>query len=202
MSAIFSITLGYLLGCLSPARWISKAKNVDLAASGTGNLGATNTAYVLGKRTGIRVLILDMAKSFFSYKLAKLMFPQLMVAGILASIGAIAGHCFPVFYHFQGGKGLAAFAGLVLAYDFGYFLIILFSGSLLMLLLDTGVAATVLGSVLFPVLVYLKNYCLPEAMTAAVVSVLILFTHRDNIRMALEHRDEVRPREFFWGNSK
>ena len=98
MTAIMSLGLGYLVGCVNPAVLISKMRNVNLKEEGTGNLGATNTAFVLGKKAGIFVLIFDVAKSFLSYKIAKWLFPKLLIAGILASIGCILGHCFPVQY--------------------------------------------------------------------------------------------------------
>ena len=104
MSAVLSIGMGYLIGCISPASWISRKKNVDLKQEGTKNLGATNTALVLGKSAGIFVMIFDIAKSVFSYKLARLIFPYLRIAGILACIGTILGHCYPIFLHFQGGS--------------------------------------------------------------------------------------------------
>ena len=106
MSAILSMGLGYLFGCLNPATWVGRKKHVDLSKTGTKNLGATNTALVLGKKAGYFVLVFDMFKSIFSYRLAKLLFPQLRLAGLIAGIGTILGHCFPVFMNFKGGKGL------------------------------------------------------------------------------------------------
>ena len=104
-----SLGLGYLAGCINPAAWISQKKHVNLKEEGTGNLGATNTAYVMGKKAGYFVLFFDVLKSYFSFKIAEWLFPKLLIAGILASIGCILGHCFPVTMHFQGCKGLAAF---------------------------------------------------------------------------------------------
>ena len=53
MSNIVSAVIGYLLGCLSPAAFLGRKHNLDLRQEGTGNLGATNTAYVLGKGSGL-----------------------------------------------------------------------------------------------------------------------------------------------------
>ena len=53
-----SLGLGYLVGCINPAAWIAKMKHVNLKEEGTGNLGATNTAYVMGKKAGYFVLFL------------------------------------------------------------------------------------------------------------------------------------------------
>ena len=75
MNAILSLAMGYFVGCINPAAWVGKKKHVDLKQSGTGNLGATNTALVLGKNAGYFVLFFDIFKSFFSYKAARLLFP-------------------------------------------------------------------------------------------------------------------------------
>lgn len=65
MHAFFSLILGYLVGCINPARMVAKRRNVNLKESGTGNLGATNTALVLGRKAGYFVLFFDMLKSIF-----------------------------------------------------------------------------------------------------------------------------------------
>ena len=133
MRVIVSLTIGYLMGCISPAAIISKIKNVNLRETGTKNLGATNTALVLGKRAGMMVLIVDILKSIMSAKLVKVLFPQAVCAGMIACIGCILGHCFPIFLGFQGGKGLAAFAGMVLEYNPWFAITIVISGVILMM---------------------------------------------------------------------
>ena len=197
MNAILSLGMGYLIGCISPSAWISKKKNVDLRKEGTKNLGATNTALVLGKAAGIFVMVFDIAKSFFSYKLARVLFPQLAIAGIIACIGAILGHCFPVFMNFQGGKGLAAFGGLVLAYKPAIFAAIVIPGVILMAILNTGVAVPMLASVMFPVLVYLDSGRWDEVIAVIVACVIIVIMHWQNLKRAWDRKDVVNTRQFF-----
>ncbi len=197
MEAIISLGMGYFIGCISPSAWISKKKHVDLTKEGTKNLGATNTAYVLGKKAGIFVMIFDMGKSVFSYKLARMLFPSLLVAGILACIGTIVGHCYPVTMHFQGGKGLAAFGGMILAYKPAIFLTILLPGLVLMAVLNTGVVMPMLASVMFPILVYLDSGNWDEVFASIVACVFILIMHRDNIHLARKKQDVVNTKEFF-----
>ena len=76
MQTLLSLVMGYFIGSLNPARFVAKRHHVDLQEEGTGNLGATNTALVLGRKAGYFVLFFDMFKSFFSYKLARLLFLQ------------------------------------------------------------------------------------------------------------------------------
>ena len=201
MTAVMSLGLGYLVGCINPAVLISKAKKVNLKEEGTGNLGtgnlgATNTAFVLGKRSGIFVLLFDIAKSFFSYKIAKWLFPKLLIAGILASIGCILGHCFPVFMHFEGGKGLAAFGGLILAYSPTMFLAIVTTGVILMFVCNTGVVAPFVGCLAFPVMVCISSHDLLEILAVLTASSIIFATHLSNFKMAKRKEDVVNTEEF------
>ena len=196
MTAIMSLGLGYLAGCINPAAWIAKKKHVNLKEEGTKNLGATNTAYVLGKRAGYFVLFFDILKSYLSFKIAKWLFPKLLIAGILASIGCILGHCFPVTMQFQGGKGLAAFGGLILAYSPWMFLTIITVGISLMFVFNTGVIAPFMGCVLFPALAYFSGHDTMELLAVTTASAIIFATHFSNFRMARRKEDVVNTKDF------
>ena len=191
-----SLGLGYLAGCINPAAWISQKKHVNLKEEGTGNLGATNTAYVMGKKAGYFVLFFDVLKSYFSFKIAEWLFPKLLIAGILASIGCILGHCFPVTMHFQGGKGLAAFGGLILAYKPWIFLTIITVGITLMFVCNTGVIAPFMGCVLLPVLTYVSGCDTLELLAVSAASAIIFATHLSNFRMARRREDVVNTQDF------
>ena len=189
MEVFLSLILGYAMGCLNSAAWVGRRNHVNLKEEGTGNLGATNTTMVLGRKAGAFVLIFDVAKSFIAARLARWLFPQLAVSGMLACIGVILGHCFPVTMGFSGGKGLAAFGGMMLAYNPLVFVIVVLSGIGIMVLLDTGVAAPLLGTVLFPVLAYVFSHDIPTTVCAVIASAIILYTHLDNVNKTREHSD-------------
>ena len=189
MEVFLSLILGYAIGCLNSAAWVGKRNHINLKEEGTGNLGATNTTMVLGRKAGAFVLVIDVAKSFIAARLARWLFPQLAVSGMLASIGVILGHCFPITMHFSGGKGLAAFGGMMLAYNPVVFVIVVLSGIGIMVLLDIGVAAPLLGTVMFPVLAYLFSRDIPTTACAVIDSVIILCTHLDNVHKTREHSD-------------
>lgn len=196
MEVFFSLILGYAMGCLNPAAWIGKKNHIDLKQAGTGNLGATNTTMVLGRKAGAFVLIFDVAKSFLAARLARWLLPQLAVSGMLASIGVILGHCFPITMHFSGGKGLAAFGGMMLAYNPVVFVIVVLSGIGIMVLLDIGVAAPLLGTVMFPALTFLFSHDVPSTVCAVIASVIILYTHLDNVNKTRAHSD-VKVKNYF-----
>ena len=196
MEVFLSLILGYAMGCLNPAAWIGKKNHIDLKQAGTGNLGATNTTMVLGRKAGAFVLIFDVAKSFLAARLARWLLPQLAVSGMLASIGVILGHCFPITMHFSGGKGLAAFGGMMLAYNPVVFVIVVLSGIGIMVLLDIGVAAPLLGTVMFPALTFLFSHDGPSTVCAVIASVIILYTHLDNVNKTRAHSD-VKVKNYF-----
>lgn len=196
MEVFLSLLLGYGIGCLNPAAWVGKRNHINLKEAGTGNLGATNTTMVLGRKAGAFVLVFDVAKSFLAAKLARWLLPQLTVSGMLACIGVILGHCFPVTRHFSGGKGLAAYGGMMLAYNPLIFVIVVLSGIGIMVLLDIGVAAPLLGTVMFPALTFLFSHDIPSTVCAVIASVIILYTHLDNVNKTRAHSD-VKVKNYF-----
>lgn len=194
MQAILSLTMGYLIGCINPAAWVGKRKNVNLKEEGTGNLGATNTALVLGRKAGYFVLICDMFKSIFAYKLARLLFPKLLLAGLIAGIGVLLGHCFPVNMHFIGGKGLASFGGLVLIHSWKLFVILLTLGIIAAFVMDYGVYLAVTAAALFPIMSYLQTGNIMDLILTGIAGGLIFAMHWTNLRRAISHEDPIHVR--------
>ena len=194
MHALSSLLIGYLLGSISPAAILSIIKHRNLHEEGTGNLGATNTMLVLGKNCGILVMVVDILKSFFAAKLARLLFPQLAVAAMLAGFGAVLGHIHSVFLRFHGGKGVAALAGLIIAYDPRVFLILFGLAFLLMMACNYGVAGPVSAGLLFPVFVWAGSRDLLTALIAAGAGLLVIYAHRINfVRIRTQQERLFRP---------
>ena len=185
----YSMILGYLLGCISPASLISKIKKVDLRKEGTGNVGGVNTGLVLGKRYGILVMVMDILKGFAAFRIARRMFPKIVISGLAAGLGAVLGHVFPVYMKFMGGKGLAAFAGMVLAYDpqiFGFLLVTL---SAAILIINYSWAMPIGAGLSFPVLAYLKSRSLPVFLISAAAGSIVVCRHWSNIGKAYRGED-------------
>ena len=124
---IFGI-LGYLLGAIPFAVIIARSKGVDIFSFGSGNPGATNVKRVCGKFAGNLCFFLDALKGFLAAILPvwASMFVEisdvriLCVAGLLA---AIAGHMYPVFTKFRGGKGVSVTIGGLVAFMWAAILI-------------------------------------------------------------------------------
>lgn len=181
MQHILSLAIGYLLGAFNPANLLAKRKNVDLTATGTKNLGASNALIVLGRSAGVIVMVVDIFKAWLAAKIAKILFPRVAIAWAIAALGAILGHVFPWHLHFRGGKGLAAFGGMVLAYKPWLLVFYLTVGVALMLIANRSVFLPMFAAVTFPLIVLVQTA--DPALTAVCLAaaVLIAWRHWSNI---------------------
>ena len=181
MEQIISLAIGYLLGSFSPASLLAKRKDVDLTTTGTKNLGASNALIVLGRSAGILVMVVDILKAWLAAKIARLLFPKVAVAWALAGFGAILGHVFPFQLHFRGGKGLAAFGGMVCAFSPWLLLFYLTVGVLLMLLVNRSVFLPMFAAVTFPLIVYFTTRDLSLTLVCLAAAALVAWRHWSNI---------------------
>ena len=112
MDSFAALALGYLLGSVPFGLILTKAFNAgDLRSIGSGNIGATNVLRTGNKGLAAATLLLDLGKGLLAVWLAGRWFPE--VAG-MAALGAVLGHCFPVWLQFKGGKGVATMMGVSL----------------------------------------------------------------------------------------
>ena len=113
MTAFFCIILAYLVGAIPSGLVLSRGSGIDIRTRGSGNIGATNVARLLGKKLGALTLLCDIAKGFLPVCLAA---PLLGRGPALALVGAatVLGHMYPVYLRFRGGKGVATALGLFL----------------------------------------------------------------------------------------
>lgn len=195
MDMIICLLVGYFFGSLSPAALLGSKNGVDLRQAGTKNLGASNTLLVLGKKQGFVVMLFDILKAYLPYNAMQFLFPKLHVAGLLTGSAAVAGHIFPFYLGFRGGKGLASFAGLVLAYNPKIFLfLLLFSGTLL-ILVNYSFIMPFSASVLFPLLAGAHSKDLYVTLICLCVSGLVLCKHWSNLGRAMRG-EEIKIRSY------
>lgn len=106
-----AVAAGYLVGSVSPAVLLARARGVDLRGVGSGNPGAANVGRALGRKLGVVVAVLDVLKGLLpaaGFGLAD------HRAGLVAGIAAVLGHVSSPFLRGRGGKGVATAAGAVL----------------------------------------------------------------------------------------
>ncbi len=115
-TVVAALAVGYLLGTFPTAVLVTRAAtrgSVDIRAAGTGNPGGVNTAQVVGKAWGAIVIAIDVLKGFGAGLLGWVIAGP--VGAYAAATAAIAGHIWPVWFRFRGGKGVATSAGAVIA---------------------------------------------------------------------------------------
>lgn len=111
MLLLLAGAVGYLVGTVSPATLLARRRGVDLRAVGSGNPGASNAGRALGRRTGVVVALLDVAKGAVPAAGFGMLDHR---AGLAAGLAAVLGHVTSPFLRGRGGRGVATAAGAVL----------------------------------------------------------------------------------------
>ena len=109
------VILSYLMGSINFAYLVARFKGVNIQDLGSGNPGSSNVLRTMGKSYAIIVLIGDILKGFVPVIIG-LNYDYSLILGFVAVIG----HCFPIFYKFRGGKGVATYFGVYLAFIFNH----------------------------------------------------------------------------------
>jgi glycerol-3-phosphate acyltransferase PlsY len=188
--------LAYLVGSLLGALIVGAFRGVDIRKLGSGNAGGTNALRTQGKSFAAAVLAIDIGKGIF----AVAVIPGLAIPGVgldslidrslvlyAVALAAIAGHVFPIWFEFRGGKGAATAAGLILylAPDAG--LVVL--AAWLVVLLATGFVGLATIMAALAAVAFLAFTRFPEqhglVVFASVVAALLVYSHRGNIRRML-----------------
>ncbi len=195
MAQIFiCIVLSYLVGSIPTSIIVSKLiRGIDIRNYGSGNAGFANTARVLGWRPAAIVFIFDLAKGFA----VTFWLPDLFIAGagiqtvivqILSGTAAVVGHIWTIFASFKGGKGVLTALGMFLALlPFPTILCAVIAG-LMMYFFKFVSLGSITGGVCLPILTGIQKYLFGAQIPgilflfSIVIAVLIVFTHRANIK--------------------
>lgn len=113
VNAIIVLALSYLVGSIPNGYLIGKFNGLDIRHHGSKNIGATNVRRILGRDWGILCFVLDFLKGVVPVVFIGRSFGNMEYSGIIAAIGAVLGHVFPVWLGFHGGKGVATSLGVV-----------------------------------------------------------------------------------------
>lgn len=195
MAEALAILGGYFLGSLPFGYWLVLIfRREDIRKAGSGNVGASNVFRLYGRRLGIAVALLDLAKGFAAALLGLAAGGALV--GVLAGAAAMIGHARPVFLGFQkGGKMVATAGGAACALApvaafccIGVWLVVF-------LLTRYASLASITTAIALPVLVVLLGYPWPVIAFGVAGAAAVIFLHRQNIRRLFagtEHRFELR----------
>ncbi|XKH51144.1 glycerol-3-phosphate 1-O-acyltransferase PlsY [Chryseomicrobium palamuruense] len=187
MTTALVLLLAYLLGSIPTGLIIGKIFfKTDIREHGSGNLGGTNTFRVLGKPAGLIVSLIDILKGTAAVLLVALpVFVDVGIHPLILGAIAVIGHMYPVFAGFRGGKAVATSAGVLLGYNWLFFLILL--GLFFLLLKLTKMVS--LTSILLSIIAFLmavgSHFLIrpdvPLILLISVLLVFILYRHRANI---------------------
>ena len=115
MIALAVLLIAYLLGAIPFGYLLVKWKTgADVRAAGSGNIGATNVMRTTGRGAGVVTLLLDIAKGYAAVWIGGRLTGQDVLWMSLAALAVMAGHAYPVFLGFKGGKAVASFVGAFL----------------------------------------------------------------------------------------
>ncbi len=178
----------YFLGGLNFAIIISKYKfKEDIRTYGSGNAGMTNMLRTYGKAAALFTLLGDMAKAMLSVLIGTLLAGE--AGAYIAGLFCVIGHSFPCYYGFKGGKGIVVTAATLLCLEPVVFLILFVIFALLVASTKYLSLGSIIGMLLYPVLLN-RMYSLlngkPEGAVVAIVSVLntllVIWLHRENLK--------------------
>lgn len=183
MTGLLALIAAYLIGGIPFGYLVVKAKSGrDVRSLGSGNIGATNVLRTTGRGLGVLTLLLDIAKGALAVSIAGRFThgsPGWMAAAALA---VMAGHAFPIFLKFQGGKAVASFVGAFL-----YLTPLPLVATLVVFVIVVAVTRYIsMGSIiaagLFPIAVWLIEHPPAPVLAAALVAgAFIVYRHRSNI---------------------
>jgi len=177
--------LAYLLGSVSSAVVIARLMGLrDPRDVGSGNPGATNILRYGGKAAAILTLAGDILKGVIAVLIARaLTMDDVVIA--LTGFAAFLGHLFPVFFGFRGGKGVATALGVWLALNPWIGLLLIATWVAMAVLFRYSSLSALTASVAAPLYVAWLSPGMPYLATMIVMSAILIFRHRSNIRNLL-----------------
>ncbi|MGC8794197.1 MAG: glycerol-3-phosphate 1-O-acyltransferase PlsY [Bryobacteraceae bacterium] len=195
-----SILLAYLLGAIPFGYLLVKWRTGrDVRTMGSGNIGATNVLRTTGRAAGILTLLLDIAKGYLAVWLAGKLAGGSAAVMSAATVAAMAGHAFPIFLHFRGGKAVATFLGsflclapLAIAAAVVVFVIVVWRTRYISM-------GSIVSSGTFPLAVWLIVHPpWPVVAAAAAGGAFIVWRHKENIQRLRAGTENV----FSWKGRK
>jgi glycerol-3-phosphate acyltransferase PlsY len=187
--SLLAVVLAYLIGSLSFAVIVSRAMGLsDPRSYGSGNPGATNVLRSGNKAAALLTLAFDALKGYAPVLAAWLLAPRLGFGETtigFVGLAAFLGHLWPVFFHFQGGKGVATAAGVLMALN-----PVLGAATLATWLIIAGFSrysslAAIVAAVFAPFFQLLNWGMSPMVLPIAIMSLLLVWRHAANIRKLL-----------------
>lgn len=177
------LVIAYLLGAIPFGYLLVRWKTgTDVRSQGSGNIGATNVLRTTGRAAGILTLLLDIAKGWFAVWIAGRLTDQDQLWMSAAALAVIAGHAYPVFLRFKGGKAVASFVGAflcltpaALAAEIIIFVVIVAWTRHISM-------GSIVGAATFPLAVWLICKLALPTVAAIIGGAFIIYRHSSNMK--------------------
>lgn len=181
MLTIVCIIIAYLLGSISSAIIICKLTDQpDPRTKGSASAGATNVLRIAGKKLAVFTLLGDLLKGFIAVMIARVLGLDGWHLGLVA-IAVFLGHLYPIFFKFKGGKGIATGIGIMLALSLQLGGMVILTWIAVIIIFRYSSLASLIAFVLAPLYAWLLTEPI-YAIAIAVITILIIWTHRTNLQ--------------------
>jgi acyl phosphate:glycerol-3-phosphate acyltransferase len=181
------VALAYLLGSIPFAFLAGRARGIDLRLVGSGNLGAANVFRTLGRGMGIAVMAADILKGVVAVVIARTLTDDPWPA--IAAGAAMAGHVYPAWLRFKGGKGVAVGGGAVIGLMPLAALILLALWALTVAVTRYTSLAAIVGALVATPLVWALGYPASNVIFTGLACAAVLVLHRGNLRRLLRGQE-------------
>lgn len=175
------LLLSYLIGSVSGSLLLGRLRGIDIRTQGSGNAGGTNAFRTQGVKFALGVVLIDIGKGVLAVWLVQRFVSQPEWAGWAALLAAAAGHVWPIFHGFRGGKGAATLVGgLVIAWP--WTLVPLLAVWLLSLTITGYVGlSTILAGITLAICALSDMADVPRLAACVAAALFLVYTHRSNL---------------------
>jgi glycerol-3-phosphate acyltransferase PlsY len=180
------IPLSYLIGAVPFGLIISRSKGIDLRATGSGNIGATNVLRSVGKLPALFTLAFDIFKGALPLILLSLILrdgssPSFDLWGGIIGLTVILGHLYPVFLSFKGGKGVATGLGVMFVYSPVTLLFMVLTWLATAMITKYSSLSAIVAFTLMPLVVFVSGSSITKIIFCVIFALLIIIKHSSNI---------------------
>jgi acyl phosphate:glycerol-3-phosphate acyltransferase len=182
MPTVIAVCIAYLFGSISSAVITCKIMGLpDPRTQGSRNPGATNVLRIGGKKAAAVTMLGDVLKGFIPV-LAAILLGFDVLTQALVMLAAFIGHLYPVFFRFEGGKGVATYIGCLLALNWPSGCAFLLTWIIIAAVFRYSSLASLITAILAPLYIWFFTDATALYLAACVMSLMLIYRHRENIR--------------------
>ena len=189
---------GYFLGSIPFGLILTKISGLgDIRKIGSGNIGATNVLRTGNKKIALFTLLLDGGKGAVAIYLITIILPKVFDNNIdmvefyqcIVAISAVAGHCFPIWLRFKGGKGVATGFGVILSLNLNIGIVAILIWVLIAKVFKISSMSALIAYFLIPILMFYYETELIYFLSSFIISIVCFVQHRENIKRLINRSE-------------